>query len=71
MNQRTNSTHRTSRRSFVKQIAAAGAALPFAAPAIVSASANEKLNIAAIGVGGKGQRNLARIRRLAPSLQKQ
>lgn len=46
--------NRLSRRNFVKSTAA-GLALPFAAPAILSAkSPNEKVRLAGIGVGGKG-----------------
>src|SRR5262245_26277144 len=48
----------TDRRSFLRQTAAAGAAL--AAPAFLRArGANEKLNIAMIGSGGRGAANLA------------
>jgi len=44
-----------SRRSFVKAMGAVGVGLPFTAPGIISAqSPGEKLNIAAIGVGGRG-----------------
>ncbi|MEC8557101.1 MAG: Gfo/Idh/MocA family oxidoreductase [Planctomycetota bacterium] len=44
-----------SRRSFLQSTAATGASLSFAAPSILSAkSANEKLNIASIAVGGRG-----------------
>lgn len=51
---RTNLT----RRSFVRS-AAVGAAATFAAPSILRArNLNEKLNIAMIGVGGRGRRNM-------------
>ena len=44
-----------SRRSFIKAVGATSAGLPFTAPGIISAqSPGEKLNIAAIGVGGRG-----------------
>jgi predicted dehydrogenase len=47
---------RLTRRSFVQTTLAAGAVLPFGAPAILSAgqSPNEKVRLAAVGVGGKG-----------------
>ena len=48
-------SRRTTRRSFLK----AAAALPLAAPGFLSArNANEKLNIAIIGSGGRGGANL-------------
>ena len=48
-------SRRTTRRSFLK----AAAALPLAAPGFLSArNANEKLNIAIIGTGGRGGANL-------------
>ncbi len=50
---------RTTRRTFLTSAAAVGAALPFAAPAILRGSPNEKLNIAAVGVGGKGRGDIA------------
>lgn len=44
-----------SRRSFIKSTTATGAGLSIACPSILSAkSPNEKLNIASIGVGGRG-----------------
>ena len=50
----------TSRRSFLKSIAITGLASPFfrIAPARAYGS-NERINLAAIGVGGKGQSDLA------------
>ena len=56
-------THHTSRRRFLKHSAAAGAAAlaaPLATPRIVKGlvSANEKVNLAFIGVGGQGSSNL-------------
>ncbi|TXT34965.1 MAG: dehydrogenase [Planctomycetota bacterium] len=49
----------TSRRQFLKTGAAAGASL-FAAPAILRAkNVNEKLNVACIGVGGRGGGHLS------------
>lgn len=52
--------HRTTRRSFLKTSAATGLALPFASPAILRAGAapNEKVRVAAVGVGGKGWSDL-------------
>lgn len=51
-------TSRTSRRQFLK-VAALGASTAFAAPAILRGqNLNEKLNIAVIGVGGRGGGNL-------------
>jgi len=52
-------TQRTTRRTFIKQTAATGAAFSFAAPAIIHGAPNEKLNIAGIGVGGKGAGDIA------------
>lgn len=52
------STAGSTRRSFLKS-AAAGAAVAFAAPAIVRGrNLNEKLNIAVIGSGGRGGSNM-------------
>jgi predicted dehydrogenase len=51
--------NRITRRTFVKRTTAAGIALPFAAHSVGKASANEKLNIAAVGVGGKGRGDIA------------
>jgi predicted dehydrogenase len=54
---RVGSRCAASRRRFLKQALAAGAA--FAAPAIVRGrNLNEKLNIAGVGVGGRGAANL-------------
>lgn len=52
-------SHRSTRRSFLQSTAVAGVALPFAAPAILKAAApNEKVRVAAVGVGGKGWSDL-------------
>ncbi|MDH3583427.1 MAG: Gfo/Idh/MocA family oxidoreductase [Phycisphaerae bacterium] len=46
---------RTTRRTFIRHAAVAGAALPVIAPPLArAASPNSKLNLAGIGVGGKG-----------------
>jgi predicted dehydrogenase len=51
-----------SRRSFLKQAAAAGIAMPLIAPRLSMASApNSRLQHAVIGVGGKGRSDLAGI----------
>ena len=48
------------RRTFLQQITTAGAGLPLGFPAILrSASLNSKLNIAGVGVGGKGAGDIA------------
>ncbi len=50
---------RLSRRTFLGTQAAAGASVVFAAPTIVRArNLNDKLNIAIIGSGGRGMRNI-------------
>lgn len=55
---------RTNRRTFVKSLVAVGATAPFAASPFTAASwarvagANERLNIASIGTGGKGRSDL-------------
>jgi predicted dehydrogenase len=52
----------STRRQFLKQTVAAGAAATFAAPAIVRGrNLNEKLNIAIIGAGGRGGHNLKQV----------
>ncbi len=49
----------TTRRTFIKQVGTTGATLPAAIPPLVrAASPNEKLNMAAIGCGGKGWSDL-------------
>jgi len=51
---------RFNRRSFLQTSAAIGAAATLSAPNILRArNLNEKLNIAIIGSGGRGRRNLA------------
>src|ERR1044072_9270392 len=57
------SVHRTvSRRRFLQQSAALGAAATLGAPAIVRGrNLNDKLNIAVIGCGGRGGGNLKRV----------
>ena len=51
-------TNRFNRRSFLQTSTAIGAAATFSAPNILRASnLNEKLNIAMIGIGNRGQRN--------------
>src|ERR1041385_5101525 len=58
-------THRTTRRTFIKQVGYAGAALPVVMPALVrSESPNKKLNIAFIGIGGGGVDNGEEIYRM-------
>ncbi len=49
----------TSRRSFLKRVAVTTAALPLAS--IIRGAPNEKLNIAAVGVGGKGASDIAEV----------
>ena len=56
MNQ-TTIYNRSSRRSFLKQAAAASAT--FAAPALIYGSPNEKVNIGGVGVQGKGRSDLS------------
>jgi predicted dehydrogenase len=52
----------STRRQFLKQTIAATAAATFAAPAVVRGrNLNEKLNIAIIGSGGRGFRNLKEV----------
>ena len=52
-------TQRINRRTFLKSSATIGAAATFCSPNILRArNLNEKLNIAMIGVGGRGRRNL-------------
>ncbi|MCK4565521.1 MAG: Gfo/Idh/MocA family oxidoreductase, partial [Verrucomicrobia bacterium] len=46
------------RRSFIKTSALAGASLPMFNIGVAGASPNEKLNIAIIGVGGRGKANI-------------
>ncbi len=59
MSEHTTSGPRPSRRQFGRLVAGA-TALSFAAPAVVRGrNLNEKLNIAAIGVGGRGGSNLS------------
>lgn len=50
--------NRINRRSFLSQTAAATATATFASRTTVAVSPNEKLNIAAVGVGGMGRSNL-------------
>ncbi len=51
-------TQRINRRSFLKTSAAIGAAATISAPNIVRGhNLNERLNIAMIGIGNRGQRN--------------
>ena len=49
---------RSTRRTFLKNITAAGLVGSFVAPSIVRASANEKINLAHVGVGGKGKTDM-------------
>ena len=50
---------RISRREFIRKSAAGGTALAIAMPALAdTASANEKLNVAVVGVAGRGAGNL-------------
>jgi len=56
MNQ-TTIYDRSTRRTFLKQAAAASAT--FAAPALIYGSPNEKVNIAGVGVQGKGRSDLS------------
>ena len=51
-------TRKTSRRTFLQQSAAAGVALPLVLSSSVF-GANDRLNIAGIGVGGKGAGDIA------------
>ena len=63
---RTRSKHDTrslSRRSFLHASAAAAGVVTFGAPAIVRGqNLNDRLNIAGIGVGGRGRSNLSSVR---------
>lgn len=54
-------TRRLSRRCFLQTSALAGAALPWVASRPLSAAPSEKLNLAGIGVGGKGWSDLTSI----------
>src|SRR5262245_45779706 len=47
-----------SRRQFLRRAAATGAALPFAYNWLRAAGANERLNVAAVGCGGRGGADL-------------
>jgi predicted dehydrogenase len=49
----------TSRRRFLRQTAHAGAALALASPWLRAAGANARLNVAAVGVAGRGGADLA------------
>lgn len=51
--------HNSTRRSFLCQIGAAAFAAPIARSPLSAALANEKVNIACIGIGGKGASDLA------------
>jgi len=60
---------RTTRRTFLKQLAAAGAVLPAGIPSWVKAvSPNDRLNLAYIGVGGRGVPNMDRMAEQAPDV---
>ncbi|HWL07774.1 MAG TPA: Gfo/Idh/MocA family oxidoreductase [Planctomicrobium sp.] len=50
-----------SRRSFLKTSVAAGMAFPLMGHSVVRAAANSKLNVAAVGVGGKGWSDLTSV----------
>jgi predicted dehydrogenase len=51
----------TSRRTFLQSVALSGVALPFVARRSWGASPNGKLNVASVGVGGKGWSDLTSI----------
>jgi predicted dehydrogenase len=51
--------HLSTRRTFVKTLAAAGAGLSLAGPRLRAAGPMERLNIASIGTGGKGWSDLS------------
>ena len=51
--------HRSTRRTFVKTLAAAGAGLSLAGPRVRAAGPMERLNVASIGTGGKGWSDLS------------
>ena len=53
-----SSAGRSTRRTFLKNITAAGVVGPFVAASVVRASANEKINLAHVGVGGKGKSDM-------------
>ncbi len=58
-------SHRISRRRFLKVSAAAGASLACTGPVVVArsaTSANDKLDVAVVGVGGRGAANLGGVR---------
>jgi predicted dehydrogenase len=52
-------SHLSTRRTFVKTLAAAGAGLSLAGPRLRAAGPMERLNIASIGTGGKGWSDLS------------
>ncbi len=52
-------SHRTNRRTFIKNSTAAAAAAPLVLSSVTQAAPSDRLNIAAIGVGGKGRGDIA------------
>ncbi len=51
----------TTRRTFIKQAAGAGVALPLFMQSLGHGAASDRLNIAAVGVGGKGRGDIASV----------
>ncbi len=55
------SLNRTSRRTFVKSVAAVGAGLSLGLPSLQAAGANGRLRVASVGCGGKGWGDLTSV----------